>query len=236
MTNLYYDNSRGGFYSQEAADSIFSGAMTRLYGWIAMGLVTTGAVAWISYQAGILTNLGLIGNLLLLGVWIGCLFALRFAASRVPPAVLGALYLVFTAIGGVMTSYIFWAYAGSTIVLAFALTAGVFGAMSAIGYTTKRDLTGLGALLVIGLIGVVITGVINIFIGSGVISWIIALVALPIFMGLVVYETKQVKELAQEAAANGDERAAIIGAVGLYLAFLNIFLILLRILDFFNSD
>ena len=138
--------------------------------------------------------------------------------------------MVFTAITGVMISYIFWAYTGDTIVLAFVLTTGVFAVMSGIGYTTKRDLSGLGTMCMIGLFGVIIAGVVNWFIGSNALSWLITLVALPIFLGLTVYQTKQVKELAREAAGRGDERAAsqvaIMGAVGLYVAFLNIFLIL----------
>ena len=244
MANVYYDDSRSGFYSQEAANVIFTGAMARLYGWIALGVITTGAVGWISHQAGILEsileNFGMIGYFVVLGVWLACIFGFSFMASRVPPAVAGGAYLVFTAITGVMISYIFWAYTGNTIVLAFALTTGVFGVMSAIGYTTKRDLSGLGTMLMIGLFGVIIAGVVNWFIGSSMLSWIITLVALPIFLGLTVYQTKQVKELAMEAAMRGDERAAsqvaIMGAVGLYVTFLNIFLILLRILDIFNGD
>ena len=245
MANLYYDNSRGGFYSQQAADAIFTGAMTRLYGWIALGVITTGAVAWISHQAGILEsileNFGMIGYFVVLGRLAG--LHLRPELRRQPRFPGGSrrtLYLVFTAITGLMISYIFWAYTGDTIILAFALTTAVFAVMSAIGYTTKRDLSGLGTMCFIGLIGVVIAGVVNIFIGSGMLSWIVTLVALPIFLGLTVYETKQVKELAQEAAMQGDERAAsqvaIMGAVGLYVTFLNLFLILLRIMDFFNSD
>ena len=244
MANIYWDESRGGYYSQDAANAIFTGAMARLYGWIALGVITTGAVAWISYQAGILDSIldrfGLIGYLAVMGVWLAAIFGLSFAAGRVPPAVAGGLYLGFTALSGLMISYIFWAYTGDTIILAFALTTGVFAAMSAIGYTTKRDLSGLGTMCFIGLIGVIIAGVANIFIGSGMLSWIVTLVALPIFLGLTVYETKQVKEMAQDAALRGDERAAgqvaIMGAVGLYVNFLNLFLILLRILDFFNND
>ena len=244
MTNLYYDDTQGGFYSQEAANSIFTGAMTRLYGWIALGVVTTGAVGWISYQAGalesIIENFGAIGFFVVLGVWIAGLFGLSFLAGRVPSSVAGGAYLLFTALTGLMISSIFWAYTGNTIILAFALTTGVFSAMSVIGFTTKRDLSGLGTMLTVGLFGLVIAIIVNLFIGSGMLSWIITLVALPIFLGLTVYETKQVKELAQEAAMLGDEQAAsriaIAGAVGLYVVFLNIFLILLRILDIFSGD
>ncbi len=244
MANLYYDDSRGGFYSQQAADAIFTGVMTRLYGWVALGVVTTGAVAWISHQAGalesIIENFGMIGYFVVLGVWIAFIFGLSFLAHRVPPAVAGGAYLVFTAITGLMISTIFWEYTGDTIILAFALTTGVFAVMTAIGYTTKRDLSGLGTICMIGLFGVIIAGVINWFIGSNALSWLVTLIALPIFLGLCVYQTKQVKELAQEAASRGDERAAsqiaIMGAVGLYVVFLNIFLILLRILGIFSGD
>ena len=244
MANLYYDNSRSGFYSQEAANAIFTGAMTRLYGWIALGVITTGAVGWISYQAGalesIIENFGMIGYFVVLGVWIAGLFGLSFLASRVPSGIAGGAYLVFTALTGVVISTIFWTYTGNTIVLAFALTTGVFSVMSVIGFTTKRDLSGLGTMLMIGLFGLFIAIIVNIFLGSNMLSWIITLVALPIFLGLTVYQTKQVKELAQEAAMLGDEQAAsriaIAGAVGLYVVFLNIFLILLRILDIFGGE
>ena len=240
MANLFDERRIGRIYSQETADSIFSGAMTRLYGWVAMGVATTGVVGLIFAAAGILDGLGFLGFIVLLALWIGSLFVLRFAASRVPPAVLGVLYLAFTAIGGVLTSFIWVAYTGGIIVAAFLLTASVFGVMTVIGLTTKRDLTGLGTICIVGLVGVVVLGLVNIFIGSGFLSWLVTLVALPIFLGLTVYETKEVKELAQAAASEGDTRAAstiaIIGAVGLYLNFLNIFLILLRILHFFGGD
>ena len=242
--HLYYDGSRGGFYSQQAGKGIFTGAMTRLYGWIALGVVTTGAVGWLSHQAGIqesiLENFGMIGYFVVLGVWLACIFGLSFLASGVSPAVAGAGYLVFTAITGLMISTILWACTGDTIIMAFALTTVVFSVMSVIGCTTKRDLSGLGTLCMTGLFGIIIAGVVNWFIGSNMLSWIITLVALPIFLGLTVYQTKQMKELAQEAAMRGDERAAtqvaIMGAVGLYVTFLNIFLILLRILDIFGGE
>ena len=98
MANLYYDNSRGGYYSEEAANAIFTGAMTRLYGWIALGVITTGAVGWLSYQAGalesIIENFGMIGYFVVLGVWIAGLFGLSFLAHRVPSPVAGGAYLV----------------------------------------------------------------------------------------------------------------------------------------------
>ncbi len=135
-----------------------------------MGVVTTGVVGWISHQAAflkaILENFGLMGYLVVLGLWLMAAFGLGFATARVSPAVGGGLFLGFTAITGLMISYIFWTYTGDTIILAFALTTGVFAAMSAIGCTTKRDLSGLGTMCCIGLVGVVIAGVVNWFIGK----------------------------------------------------------------------
>lgn len=239
MTNPDWTTTRP--YDFEAAgDRIYTAAITRMYGWIALGLVTTGAAAAIAYRLGALDSIGLIGYLVIIGVALALLVALYLTVHRVPAPVSAVLYLAFTAVEGVAISYIFGAYTNETIVLAFGLTAGLFTAMSIIGFTTKRDLSKLGPMLLFGLVGVVIVSVINIFIGSGILSWIVTLVALPLFLALVVWETKEVKELAQQAAEDGDEKAArriaIIGAAGLYIAFLNIFLILLRIVQFFSGD
>ena len=112
--------------------------------------------------------------------------------------------------------------------------------MSVVGLTTKKDLTNWGPILGFALLGLVVMMIVNIFIGSSFIGWVVTLLLLPVFLGLTIYETKQVKELAQEAAAEGDEEAAgkiaIMGAVGLYLNFINLFLIILRITDFFGGD
>ena len=243
MQNLYNDNSLGVASSEQVADAVFTGAMSRLYGWIALGVVTTGTVGWLSHRAGVMQvidGFGLLGYLAVLGVWIGCLLILHVLSRRVPPAVAGVLYLAFTAVTGVVISHIFWDHTGDTIALAFVLTTAVFVAMSVVGLTTRRDLSGLGALCFVGLLGLVVAGVANWFIGSNLLSWIITLAALPIFLGLTVYETKEVREMAREAALEGDERAAgrvaVMGALGLYLSFVNIFLILLEILDAFSDE
>lgn len=228
-------------YDVEAtADSIYTSAITRMYLWITLGLVVTAAAAWLAHQLGVLQNVGLLGYLVIVAVAFGLLILLHFGVQRLPSPITAALYLGFTAVEGVAVSYIFGSYTGETIVLAFGLTAALFLAMSVIGLTTKRDLSKWGPILLFGLWGIVIVSLVNILIGSGLLSLAVTIVALPLFLGLVMWETKEVKEEAQEAAAIGDTKAAwnigIIGAVGLYLSFLNIFLILLRILDLFNDD
>lgn len=243
MRNMYHQDWPGSANSRQVADAVFTGAMTRLYGWVALGVVTTGTVGWLSHRAGVMSvidGLGLLGYLAVLGLWFGCLLVLYVLSGRVPPGMAGVLYLAFAAVTGVVISHIFWDHAGDTIALAFVLTTTVFVAMSVVGLTTRRDLSGLGSMCFVGLVGLVVAGVANWFIGSNLLSWIITLAALPIFLGLTAYETKEVRELARQAALEGDERAAgrvaVMGAVGLYLSFLNIFLILLRILDAFSDE
>lgn len=117
---------------EASADGIYTAAISRMYGWITLGLVTTGAAAALAYRLGVLDNVGLIGYLVILGVALALLFALHLSVHRVPGPVAAALYLGFTAVEGVAISYIFGAYTYQTIVLAFGLTAGLFTAMSII--------------------------------------------------------------------------------------------------------
>ena len=223
-----------------AYSDIFVDAIIRMYFWVALGLILTGGVAWASYQSGfiLMEGVGLWGVLGLFAAQIGLIFAITYAAHKsVPIAV--ALYILFAVVEGAVLSYIFGIYTPIDIWLAFILTAALFGAMSVIGFTTKKDLSGFGSVLVIGLFGVIGASVVNLFIGSSMIMWLVTIAALPIFLGLAVYETKSVKEMAMEAAYSGDAAAAprisILGAVGLYLIIINLFLILLRIVSFFRG-
>ena len=125
--------------------------------------------------------------------------------------------------------------------MAFLLTGGLFVAMSAVGMTTKRDLSKLGPMLLIGLVGLIVISLINMLvIQSSGLFLLINILLLPLFLALTVWETKQMKELAQEAAMHGDEKGAmqvaVMGSIGLYLNVLNIFLIILNLLGFVSSD
>ena len=214
-------------YDVEAtADGIYTSAITWMYLWIAMGLVVIALAERLAHQLGVWQNVGLLGNLLVVAICL--LFLLIFGVQRLPSPITVALYLGFTAVLGVLISfvsvvisYIFATNTGETVVLAFGLTAAVFAAMSIIGFTTKRDLSKWGLILLFGLLGTVIVSLINNFIGSGLLSWAVTVVALPLFLGSVIWERKEVKEKALEAAAIGDTKAAqkigIIGAVGVYL-------------------
>ena len=229
-------------YNQAVADRIFTSAMTGLYGWTAVGLGLAGSVAWLLNAAGIYLAANFLGLILGLVLTIGCLFAMQFAANRgAPIAVVGGLYLLFTLLMGASLSYIFAIYSGTSIAQAFAGACGLFALMSVFGFTTKRDLSKLGTVAIIGLVGMIVVGLINAFLfRSGGLQLLLSIITLPIFMALTAWETQAVKEQAQEAAATEDadaaSRIALIGAAGMFLNIVNMFLALLHILGIFGGD
>ena len=229
------------YYSDStAADRIFTSAMTQLYVWITAGLLLTATTGFLAHLVGFLATFGLLGLLPAIAIQLGILWMMHRTSESASTGKLVGLYLAFTGVGGLTLSWVASAYRADTILLALALTGVVFVAMSGIGLTTKKDLTKWGPILSIGLLGLVGMMIVNIFIGSSFIGWVVTLLLLPVFLGLTVYETKHVKELASQAATEGAEDAAskiaVSGAVGLYLNFVNLFLIILRITGIFSKD
>ena len=229
-------------YNLAEANRIFTSAMTGLYGWTAIGLALAGGVAWLLNSAGIYLFSSFIGMILGLVLAIGCLFGMQFAARRgAPIAAVGALYLGFTAIMGATLSVVFAVYSSTSIAQAFAGACGLFAVMSVFGFTTKRDLSKIGMLAIIALIGMVVVGLINAFLfQSSGLQLLLSVITLPIFMGLTAWETQAVKQEAQQAAADSNadaaSRIALVGAAGMFLNIVNMFLALLHIFGFFGGD
>jgi FtsH-binding integral membrane protein len=231
-------------FGKVRADAIYTDAMSRLYGLVALGIVTTGAAIFIGDRVGVgqlIVGFGWLGYLAAFGVMIGTLIAAGKVVAGGNTGLGTVLYLTFTGLEGLFLSPILLAFTTEMIGLAFMLTAGLFVAMSAVGMTTKRDLSRLGPMLFIGLIGMIVISLINVLlIRSDGLFMLISLLLLPLFLALTVWETKQVKGLAQEAAMAGDAQAAnqvaVLGSIGLYLNALNIFLILLSLLGFASDD
>ena len=230
--------------SRDRANAIYTDAMARMYGLVALGIVTTGAAIWVGDAAGVgdvIFALGWIGMLLFFGIILGTLYAAGAVVRRGNIALGIVLYLVFTGMWGLLLSPILTTYTSETIGVAFLLTAGLFVAMSVVGMTTKKDLSKLGPMLMMGLIGVIIVSLVNVLLlRSDVLFLLINIVLLPLFLALTVWETKQMKELAQEAATDGDEKTAtqvaVIGSIGLYLNALTLFIIILNLLGFASDD
>ena len=229
---------------RDTVSAIYTDAMARMYGLVALGIITTGAAIWIGDRAGVgevIFSFGIIGYLLAIGILFGTLIAAQKVVSSGNTALGTVLYLAFTGMEGLFLSPILLRFTTETIGMAFILTAGVFVAMSAIGLTTKRDLSKWGPILLIGLIGLIVISLVNVLlIQSGMLFLLINLVLLPLFLALTVWETKQMKELAQQAAVSGDTLAAnqvsVMGSIGLYLNALNIFIILLNLFGMFSDD
>jgi hypothetical protein len=159
--------------------------------------------------------------------------ALSRAIARMSPAAAVGLFFVYAALNGVTMSVIFAVYTLSSIAVTFFATACLFGAMTIIGYTTSRDLTKLGGFLLMGLIGFLIGSVINLFFASSAFYWLLTFAGIAIFVGLTAWNTQRIKNMTLAAIQQGDElmaqRVGIIGALSLYLDFVNLFLLLLRL-------
>ncbi len=207
-----------------------------VYAWMAVGLALTAAVAFgVSHSP---TAMKMIyGNPLILAATSIGLFVIAIASQRailrVSSTVGTAIFLLYAALMGVLISYIFVVYKLETIGAAFMVTGGVFAVMSVYGYITKRDLTSIGSLCVMGLIGLVIASVVNIFLASNALSWIVTYGVLAVTLGIIAYYTQALKEMADRAEGNPAmlSRIAIFGSLVLYISFINLFLSVLRIMN-----
>jgi FtsH-binding integral membrane protein len=201
----------------------------QVYAWMGAGLAITAFMALITLSSPVVLN-AIAGNrLVFFGLMIAELalvFTLSGAINRLSTTTATLLFIAYSALNGVTLSVVALVYTASSISSTFVITAGMFGAMSIFGYMTKRDLTSWGSFLFMGLIGVVIASVVNIFVGSSAISWCLSGVGVIVFTGLTAYDTWKIKAM----AAQGTEgrKPAILGALTLYLDFINLFLMLLR--------
>ena len=203
----------------------------QVYAWMGGGLLVTALLAMVTVSSPILLN-AIFGNRLvfyglILGE-LGLVVAITGAINRLSASVASLLFIIYAALNGVTMSAIFAVYTAESVSSTFVITAATFGSMSAFGYLTKRDLTGWGSFLFMGLIGVVIASVVNIFTQSSAVAWIISAVGVIVFTGLTAYDTQKIKAMAG-AGAEG-RKPAILGALTLYLDFINLFLMLLRLL------
>ncbi|MBR1682101.1 MAG: Bax inhibitor-1/YccA family protein [Bacteroidaceae bacterium] len=234
---------RGAYVSSTAGSvaTAFSGIMSRVYLWMSAALLLTAGTAYVTASSPALLQLIFGNSIAVWGLFIlelGLVMGVTAGINRLSPTAATALFLLYSVVNGLTLSVIFFAYELGTIYQAFAASALTFGAMSLVGYTTKRDLSGLGGILIMGLIGLIIASVVNIFWGNSVMDAIITYIGVFIFVGLTAYDTQQIKNLAAAVEtgsqmgytdAAAPRRIAIIGALTLYLDFINLFLYLLRL-------
>ena len=215
-----------------AATSTF---LPKVYGWMTVGLALTALVALFTLTSEQLLTLVFGNRLVFYGLIIaelGLVIALSAAINRISATVATLMFLLYSALSGVTFASIFLVYTSSSIASTFMVASGTFGAMSLYGYATKRDLTGWGSFLFMGLIGIIIASVVNIFLHSEMITWVTSYLGVFVFVGLTAYDTQKIKMIGQNGFADEESRrkAAILGALTLYLDFINLFLMLLRIM------
>jgi FtsH-binding integral membrane protein len=163
---------------------------------------------------------------------LAMVFLLSFGVQRVRPAAGHVLFWIFAALIGLSLGSIFLVFTHTSVVRVFFITAAAFGALSLWGYTTQRDLTGLGSFLFMGLFGVILAALVNLFLQAPVLQWVVSVVGVLVFTGLTAYDTQRLKTEYIYAAMDGEttERSAILGALALYLNFINLFTLLLQLL------
>ena len=212
----------------------FPALMRKVYVWMTLALVITGFTAYgVASSPGIMMTIatnrflffGLIGAELLLVIGI------TSAINRLSLATATLIVFLYSVINGATLSFIFAVYTMSSIANVFFITAGTFAVMAFIGYTTKTDLSSMGKILMMGLIGLIIATLVNLFLKSTGLALIVSYVGVLIFVGLTAYDTQKIKQMLMQAEDTGEtaQKIALIGALSLYLDFINLFLYLLRI-------
>jgi uncharacterized protein len=244
--NLKYGQTRATTRADSGAiDQGLRSYMLKVYNYMATGILVTGFVALLLFKFSVTTNeVGTINGLTPLGnaiyhsalMWVialaplGIVMWMSFGLAKMSASKAQTLFWVFAALMGASLSSIFMVYVGTSIARVFFITAGTFAAMSLYGYTTKSDLTKLGSFLMMGLIGIVIASIVNIFLKSSQLDFIVSILGVIIFVGLTAYDTQKIKDMYFDG---GDSevmaKKSIMGALTLYLDFINLFVMLLRI-------
>ena len=228
-------NPYQGSMSQDAIAAEQQRFMVRVYSWMTGGLGITGFMALYVANSETLSRI-ILGNLFvfygLLIAQLGLVFYLASRVHKMSASQAKGVFILYAGLTGMTFASIFLMYTTASIASTFMVTAGTFGCMSFYGYTTKKDLTSWGSFLFMGLIGIVIASVVNMFLQSSAIYWIVTYAGVLIFVGLTAYDTQKIKEMniLGNEGTDEDTKEAISGALTLYLDFINLFLMLLRIM------
>jgi uncharacterized protein len=217
--------------SPAAVESRF---LSRVYAWMAGGLALPAAVSWVTLSSPAVLSFVFGSRLVFLGLILGELALVAWLSGlvgRMSASTASAVFLAYSALNGLTLSAVFLAYTSGSVASTFVVTAGTFGAMSLYGVSTKRSLDGLGSFAFMGLIGIVIAGVVNLFLASSMLEFVISCVGVVVFVGLTAYDTQKLKAMGSVLETDSEEgrKAAVRGALSLYLDFVNLFLMLLRL-------
>ncbi len=237
--NSYNDyNQNAGFSSvaqlenEMSLQAYVSRVMRGVYFKMFLGLLVTAAASFFTLGSESFLTLVYGNKAVFFGIIIAELalvFGLSAAINKLSTGMATLLFFLYSALNGVTLSYIFAIYSPQSIFLTFCITAGTFGAMSIYGYFTRQDLTKMGSFLIMALLGLIVCAVVNIFLANSALDWVISIAGVAIFVGLTAWDTQKIKQMAAMTDTTNAGKVATLGALSLYLDFVNLFIHLLRI-------
>jgi FtsH-binding integral membrane protein len=233
--------ARGGFADRAAVvDAGLRAYMLRVYNYMAAAVAVSGGVAWLTFNAAVdasgkLTAFGqtIFSGPLMIVLMLGTLGLVFFISARINRLQFTTaltLFMVYAALLGLTLAPIFLVYTGASITRVFFISAASFGALSLYGYTTQRDLSPIGSFMIMGLFGIIIASLVNIFLASSALTFAISVIGVVVFAGLTAWDTQRIKEMYDvndDGTVSG--RKAVMGALSLYLDFINLFMMMLRL-------
>ncbi|MCK9204977.1 MAG: Bax inhibitor-1/YccA family protein [Bacteroidales bacterium] len=241
---MFEQTNNSGFFTTQQGNQpvvVAKSFMTQVFGWMTLAMIVTAVTSYwfasseslirtlFNAQTGGLTGLGWFVTL----APIGFVLLMSFGFQRLSPAILTLLFIAYSVLMGMSLSFILVVYTSASVYKTFAVTGVMFGVMAVTGYTTKTDLTKFGSIMMMGLIGLLVAMLINFFMNSSAMDYIISIIGVLIFTGLTAYDVQRLKRIgagAGEYGAGNTRKLSILGALTLYLDFINLFLFLLRFL------
>lgn len=223
------------FQNQQSVNTAYRTLMGKVYLWMTLALAVTGLTSlYVASSPGLVQSIfASRGTFWLLVIAeLALVFILSARIMKMSFSTAGIMFALYSVLNGVTMSFIFIAYTSTSIATAFFVTAGMFAAMSFIGFVTKKDLSSFGSFFTMALIGLIIASVVNIFLNSSVMYWIITYVGVLLFVGLTAYDTQKIKQMLIEygdEVNDSTQKLALIGSLSLYLDFINLFLYILRL-------
>jgi uncharacterized protein len=219
------------FMPVDVRDERVGAFLSKVYGWMFVGLLITAVIAFVVASSPALIETLILNRLLFWGLLfaqLGLVFYLSTRVDKVAPATAAGLFVLYSAFVGVTSSVIFLVYTGASISQTFIITAGMFGATAVFGTVTKRSLAGMGQFLFMGLIGLIIAMIVGFFWHSDALQFVISVVGVLVFTGLTAWDAQRLKQLAVALPDGRVGAYAVVGALSLYLDFINLFFFLLR--------
>ncbi|NDV68423.1 Bax inhibitor-1/YccA family protein [Dysgonomonas sp. 25] len=227
--------TRENVQAQAANQTAYRTLFRNVYTWMALALLITAAASWVVASTPALVELIIGQRFVFWGLLLGELALVWYLSSRINKLsfqTASLFFVIYSVMNGLTLSIIFLIYTHASIVTTFLITAGMFGAMALIGTFTKKDLSSWGSILLMALIGLIIASVVNLFLGSSILYWAVTFIGIIIFVGLTIYDANKIKRALQahgHEVNDSTQKIALMGALSLYLDFINLFLLLLRI-------